>query len=70
MSQLECSRCGGGFPLEADHTEIVRRDFLDEPQPSTIEHLCGPCLQEYREEFMGIEELEAGVPGRGQDAES
>lgn len=70
MSQLQCSRCGTGFPLEADHTKIVRRDFRGEPQPSVIEHLCADCLRTYRGEFLGIDGVDAEAPGREQDAQS
>jgi len=47
MSEFECERCGVSIGLTDDHTEIVRRDFLGEPQPSRIEHLCGACWDDY-----------------------
>lgn len=46
-SKLDCARCGATFPIEARHTEVIRRDFDGEPLPSRIEHLCGHCLREY-----------------------
>ncbi|MDY6818380.1 MAG: hypothetical protein SVG88_06930 [Halobacteriales archaeon] len=53
MTELECHRCGRLFDLHSEHTEIVRRDFIETPQPSKIEYLCGSCLETYTEEFMG-----------------
>jgi hypothetical protein len=70
VSYHECSRCGAQFAVDADHTEIVRRDFRGEPQPPTIEHLCGDCLRAYREEFLGTEGVDATATGHEQDAES
>jgi hypothetical protein len=52
MSDLECTRCGVGFDLHDDHTELVRRDFRERPQPSVVEHLCGDCRRTYLEEFL------------------
>lgn len=53
MKELDCSRCGAHFPLDAHHTEIVRRDFVEEPEPTKVEHLCPDCWRVYVEEFMG-----------------
>lgn len=53
MSQLQCERCDAEFRIPESHTEIVRRDFIEEPKPSKIEHLCGNCRREYVEEFLG-----------------
>lgn len=44
---LNCDRCGSTFPIDAPHTEVVRRDFEGEPLPSTVEYLCERCLGEY-----------------------
>jgi len=52
MAAFECDRCGANFGMADEHTEIVRRDFRGEPRPSTIEHLCAPCLERYRGEFL------------------
>ena len=49
----ECGRCGATFSATADHTEIVRRDFVRVPQPSRIERLCRDCWTDYIEEFLG-----------------
>ena len=49
----ECGRCGAAFPATADHTEIVRRDFVDVPRPTRIERLCADCWEAYVTEFVG-----------------
>jgi len=56
----ECSRCGTEFPGTADHTEIVRRDFVEVPRPSRVERLCADCWQAYVTEFLG-QDFEAVV---------
>jgi hypothetical protein len=48
-----CSRCGTDFPITARHTEIVRRDFVNTPQPPCLERLCADCWEAYIEEFLG-----------------
>ena len=53
VTSIECTRCRVEFPLTEDHTEIVRRNFLDVPQPSKVEHLCAGCWRVYVEEFLG-----------------
>ena len=55
MDELVCTRCGGQFPLERDHTEIVRRDFVEVPRPTRVEYLCADCWRVYVEEFLGNE---------------
>ncbi|MFB6087980.1 MAG: hypothetical protein ABEJ85_05615 [Haloarculaceae archaeon] len=55
MSDLVCARCGDAFRLDEDHTEVVRRDFVDIPRPSRVEHLCRSCWQAYVENFLGEE---------------
>jgi DNA-directed RNA polymerase subunit RPC12/RpoP len=50
---LRCARCGATFPLTADHTELVRRDFVETPRPSRVEQLCADCWRVYVEEFLG-----------------
>lgn len=55
MDELVCTRCGEEFPLERDHTEIVRRDFVAVPQPTRVEYLCADCWRAYVEEFLGRE---------------
>jgi ribosomal protein L37AE/L43A len=55
MHDTKCDRCGGTFGLREDHTKIVRRDFREQPQPATVEHLCGGCWRTYVEEFLGKE---------------
>lgn len=50
---FECGRCGTEFGLSADHTEIVRRDFVERPRPSRIDRLCGDCWETYVTEFLG-----------------
>lgn len=49
----ECVRCGMDFPNDTPHTEIVRRDFVDVPQPSRVERLCRDCWERYDSEFLG-----------------
>lgn len=51
----ECSRCGTPFAKTAAHTEIVRRDFVEVPQPSRVERLCRDCWEVYLDEFLGEE---------------
>lgn len=51
MTEFECDRCESTFPLGADHTKIVRRNFLSEPRPAKTEYLCPECLSEY-ERFL------------------
>ena len=48
----ECSRCGTDFSRTAPHTEIVRRDFVDTPQPPHVQHLCGDCWEAYVADFL------------------
>lgn len=48
-----CDRCGTTFPIDATHTEIVRRDFVGTPRPTRIERLCVDCWEAYVEEFLG-----------------
>ena len=62
--ELDCARCGGSFPLQTPHTELVRRDFVEAPRPSTVEHLCRDCWRRYVEEFLGEEWQLDGVAGR------
>jgi len=47
-NEFQCTRCGTTIALHDDHTEIVRRDFIGEPQPSQVEHLCDTCWDEYQ----------------------
>jgi hypothetical protein len=49
---FECGRCGTGFAMTANHTEIVRRDFVDVPRPARIERLCRGCWRSYVEQFL------------------
>lgn len=51
----ECARCGTDFPMAKPHTEIVRRDFVEVPQPSCIERLGYDCWEAYITEFLGDE---------------
>lgn len=55
MDELVCARCEVRFPLEQDHTEIVRRDFVEIPRPTRVEYLCTDCWRAYVEEFVGEE---------------
>lgn len=48
-----CKRCGTAFPSDQSHTEIVRRDFVEVPQPATVERLCRGCWEAYLTEFLG-----------------
>lgn len=48
MTDIECARCGTRFSMTDDHTEIVRRDFVGEPRPAKVEHLCAECWRAYR----------------------
>ncbi|MFB6153433.1 MAG: hypothetical protein ABEJ27_04190 [Halodesulfurarchaeum sp.] len=58
--RLECERCADTFALDQPHTEIVRRDFIDRPRPSKLEHLCLDCWEQYVEGFLD-EEFEVSV---------
>ncbi|MFC6974261.1 hypothetical protein ACFQL1_05665 [Halomicroarcula sp. GCM10025709] len=49
----ECGRCREPFPGTANHTELVRRDFVDRPRPSQIDRLCPECWAAYVGEFLG-----------------
>ena len=51
----KCERCEETFVFEAPHTELVRRDFLDVPQPASVEYLCKDCWRAYVEEFLDDE---------------
>lgn len=53
QTNFECERCGTEFPMATDHTEIVRRDFVDRPRPSRVERLCPDCWAAYVEDFLG-----------------
>lgn len=53
--RIECSRCGDRFAFEEPHTELVRRDFVDAPQPPSIDYLCRDCWRAYIETFLGNE---------------
>jgi DNA-directed RNA polymerase subunit RPC12/RpoP len=57
-TSYECARCGEPFPPRSNHTEIVRRDFVELPQPTRIERLCPDCWKAYVSEFLG-EDFEA-----------
>ncbi|MFB6305030.1 MAG: hypothetical protein ABEH47_07680 [Haloferacaceae archaeon] len=48
----ECARCGTEFSMTVPHTEIVRRDFVEVPQPSRIDRLCRDCWEAYVAEFL------------------
>lgn len=48
-----CARCDAEFSRTARHTEIVRRNFIEVPQPARIERLCWDCFEAYVEEFLG-----------------
>lgn len=48
----ECVRCETSFPATANHTEIVRRDFVEMPRPTRIERLCSDCWNDYVSEFL------------------
>ena len=50
-----CERCGIDIPRTANHTEIVRRDFVDVPRPARIERLCADCWRAYIEEFLSLD---------------
>lgn len=54
-STYTCARCGTEFPHDTEHTEIVRRDFVDVPRPSQVERLCRDCWAAYVTEFLGNE---------------
>lgn len=58
----DCARCGTTFSKTAAHTELVRRDFVEVPQPSRVERLCRECWEAYVSEFLG-EEFEEVVDG-------
>jgi hypothetical protein len=61
-SYSNCERCGSTISLDDPHTEIVRRDFVDRPEPATVERLCLDCWRRYVEGFLGAEfdrEIEA-----------
>jgi len=49
----DCARCGAAFSPTADHTEIVRRDFVGCPRPTRIERLCVDCWDDYVSDFLG-----------------
>lgn len=49
----ECARCARDFPEFDPHTEIVRRDFVEEPHPPQIERFCRDCWEAYVTEFVG-----------------
>lgn len=66
QTTFECARCEAAFPIGADHTEIVRRDFVDRPRPSRVERLCTDCWAAYVEEFLG-EDFEAVLAGYGSE---
>lgn len=51
----ECTRCGTEFAKSSVHTEIVRRDFVEVPQPSRVERLCRDCWEAYVGDFLGKE---------------
>lgn len=51
----ECTRCGTEFSKTSVHTELVRRDFVEVPQPSRVERLCRDCWEAYVGEFLGGE---------------
>ncbi|ADE02076.1 small CPxCG-related zinc finger protein (plasmid) [Haloferax volcanii DS2] len=53
LTTYTCSRCGTAFPITTQHTEIVRRDFVNTPQPPCLERLCAECWKAYIEEFLG-----------------
>lgn len=52
QTTYECTRCGSEFSTTAIHTEIVRRDFVEVPQPSCIERLCRECWEAYVADFL------------------
>lgn len=52
MTTHECTRCGAEFDPTSTHTEIVRRDFLGDLNPPTVERLCETCRHTYLEEFL------------------
>lgn len=47
-----CARCGAVFSTTAQHTEIVRREFVEVPQPARVERLCWDCYEHYTESFL------------------
>lgn len=51
--KYECTRCGTDFSRTAVHTELVRRDFVEVPQPSRLERLCRDCWEAYVADFLG-----------------
>ena len=65
MKAVDCERCGRTFDFERPHTEIVRRDFVDAPEPAVVEYLCTRCWRSYVEEFLD-EEFERELERPGQ----
>lgn len=51
--KYKCTRCETDFSTTAIHTELVRRDFVEVPQPSRIERLCRDCWEAYVADFLG-----------------
>lgn len=51
----KCTRCGTEFSKTSVHTALVRRDFVEVPQPSRVERLCRDCWEAYVGEFLGEE---------------
>jgi hypothetical protein len=66
QTAFECAWCEAAFPMGADHTEIVRRDFVDHPRPSRVERLCPDCWATYVGEFLGVG-FEAVLAGYGSE---
>ncbi|MEF8826625.1 MAG: hypothetical protein V5A34_03365 [Halapricum sp.] len=61
-----CARWGTRFDTSTDHTEIVRRDFVDFPRPSKIERLCRDCWRTYVDDFLDEDFEQALDPYRAE----
>ena len=48
--------------MGTDHTELVRRDFVDRPRPARVERLCTDCWATYVGDFLD-EDFESTLDG-------
>ena len=48
-------RAVGAVSAGAGSHGVVRRDFVEVPQPTNVEYLCAGCWRVYVEEFLGEE---------------